>query len=1341
MTGDPGIEDDRNAIQCADSPRAHNQQIAAAIRAEAHGLALVQMESNRSDFSIGSVFWAKVGTYPWWPCMIYNSPDGSGYIKHLKTTTKYHVQFFGPTVERAWISDANLIPYDSDCNLGAQLEKLQKSQGPKYELRVPNTQRSRWEESCKEANAACQLSLEERIQFFGRIAPASRPSLAAPELEAMLLKNVERIPLTIEEEAESLNTFVKTEKARCLEINPGIDETELDRVLRIQWSGFDFATQRSYLSRKLAIFGLESAADVDEEMRERATARRASVSGSVTSTAKKSVSSVGSKAERSRRQVDDGRSRVDAEILRLIASPGPYRFQPVCFVCMETTNDRSVLLKCKGACGRYWHPGCLPESITLDREIVNPTKFMCYDCQKKTYPCNVCGVAKENDATNEMYSCQVGFNIQFSIIALSQMRDCGKWYHRHCLESQPGVIFEDGLVRCPSHVCATCCLENPRTPCAVGRNMIQCFSYARFCMILFFKCSELAIGPLYLLALVTRIDSSIFCFLGPTLRQVNCEFCPTSYHRTCLGDTASEQTIKGNTFRCNNCKRGVQPRYAQVVWVKVHGCRWWPCEIIHSRNAPLNIYSLKHSDGEFVIHFIGSNEYGWVHRCQTFPFECALGSLLAAEVSNAVAPLDKAFGRALFEAPQVHQLYVSYLRKRGLSLVSMVTEALTDEQLIPLSTLDAAAAVGILSHTETEAKALDEAMAKFEGISSNVFASSNEEMLTKQALPTTLCECARKLEEEEQQRPDSGERGEDEVKSHWRCSVDASCRNILEGIECSPKVCSVMAHNPSGNCGNLNFSNPSVVALFLTTNRGVGLKVVKPVAKSALVIEYVGEVISVAEANRRLNRGIAACNAAAATAHNSELLPSTHLLHFTSDLVIDASRVGNEARFVNHSCEPNATCRVCNVDGTLRLGLFAMRCLEEQEEVTIDYRKAQLLDCYFMNSTNVCVCGSETCDGFVRLPHKFFPNEKVRKSRPSTTLAASKSQPPTSDRLLRSGRLSEVPRRPETMGPPPPPRHSLTERLMPPPSAPPMPSSEPDLPLRSRSGGGGSSSTVPHHLLSAAATEKPPPVTVTPATPTHCTPKVVVTQRLTQPLHEDYCFRCGDGGEMIACNRASCPRVYHLGCLGLSTPPRGDWHCPWHFCDVCGHPSLQMCCRCPNSYCLDHSSTKDGKELIRVHELDVSRWLRTLKVLEKCSSDPVEMTRMTAALIIRCRWVCHVHSQARTRLRGPATPLKGNELAETTELPAGNECVGSDDEEFIASCDSSDDSDDDIYNDFETADNEEGVTATLQDEVNNVSGNDDGEGNTRNISEEVEREMEDNTKRDFDSPYGGVDEA
>ena len=39
--------------------------------------------------------------------------------------------------------------------------------------------------------------------------------------------------------------------------------------------------------------------------------------------------------------------------------------------------------------------------------------------------------------------------------------------------------------------------------------------------------------------------------------------------------------------------------------------------------------------------------------------------------------------------------------------------------------------------------------------------------------------------------------------------------------------------------------------------------------------------------------------------------------------------------------------------------------------------------------------------------------------------------------------------------------------------------------------------------------------------------------------HEDDCYRCGDGGELVMCDRGHCPKVYHLKCLKLSKPPVG----------------------------------------------------------------------------------------------------------------------------------------------------------------------------------------------------------
>ncbi|VDM04589.1 unnamed protein product [Schistocephalus solidus] len=50
---------------------------------------------------------------------------------------------------------------------------------------------------------------------------------------------------------------------------------------------------------------------------------------------------------------------LDLEIHRLIASPAPYRFQPVCPVCEVFSSAPGQMLKCKGVCGQIMHPHCM----------------------------------------------------------------------------------------------------------------------------------------------------------------------------------------------------------------------------------------------------------------------------------------------------------------------------------------------------------------------------------------------------------------------------------------------------------------------------------------------------------------------------------------------------------------------------------------------------------------------------------------------------------------------------------------------------------------------------------------------------------------------------------------------------------------------------------------------------------------------------------------------------------------------------------------------------------------------------------------------------------------------
>ena len=68
------------------------------------------------------------------------------------------------------------------------------------------------------------------------------------------------------------------------------------------------------------------------------------------------------------------------------------------------------------------------------------------------------------------------------------------------------------------------------------------------------------------------------------------------------------------------------------------------------------------------------------------------------------------------------------------------------------------------------------------------------------------------------------------------------------------------------------------------------------------------------------------------------------------------------------------------------------------------------------------------------------------------------------------------------------------------------------------------------------------------------------------------CTVCGDGGEVLECDRKGCVRVYHSACVGLPSVP-SLWECPVHRCVTCGAKVIDPCnaCRaCTNAYCEQH---------------------------------------------------------------------------------------------------------------------------------------------------------------------------
>jgi SET domain-containing protein len=129
--------------------------------------------------------------------------------------------------------------------------------------------------------------------------------------------------------------------------------------------------------------------------------------------------------------------------------------------------------------------------------------------------------------------------------------------------------------------------------------------------------------------------------------------------------------------------------------------------------------------------------------------------------------------------------------------------------------------------------------------------------------------------------------------------------------------------------------------------QGLGAFAVRRIRKGTRLIEYTGERISPAEADRRYDDD--------AADH-----PHTFLFTVDANTVIDAAAGGNEARFINHSCNPN--CEAVDVEG--RIFVDARRDIRPGEELTYDYRLER--DGHWQPEyaeRYVCRCGASNCRG------------------------------------------------------------------------------------------------------------------------------------------------------------------------------------------------------------------------------------------------------------------------------------------------------------------------------------------------------------------------------------------
>jgi SET domain-containing protein len=136
--------------------------------------------------------------------------------------------------------------------------------------------------------------------------------------------------------------------------------------------------------------------------------------------------------------------------------------------------------------------------------------------------------------------------------------------------------------------------------------------------------------------------------------------------------------------------------------------------------------------------------------------------------------------------------------------------------------------------------------------------------------------------------------------------------------------------------------------------QGRGAFARRKIRKGTRIIEYTGEHVSHEEADRR---------------YDDEHMARHHTFLFTLDskTCIDAAVKGNDARYINHSCDPN--CEAV-IDGR-HIWIEALRTIAREEELVYDYQYERENDASEDDETRYsCRCGSPNCRGTILAPRK-----------------------------------------------------------------------------------------------------------------------------------------------------------------------------------------------------------------------------------------------------------------------------------------------------------------------------------------------------------------------------------
>ncbi len=169
---------------------------------------------------------------------------------------------------------------------------------------------------------------------------------------------------------------------------------------------------------------------------------------------------------------------------------------------------------------------------------------------------------------------------------------------------------------------------------------------------------------------------------------------------------------------------------------------------------------------------------------------------------------------------------------------------------------------------------------------------------------------------------------------------DDSCINRCLYIECSPMNCT--PHCKNQRMRHFEHLKEHEIDIRFNLRKGWSLHTLVACKRGEFLLEYTGEWISQKLFEER--------------SKDLKTKSDFYFLQVKNDAIIDASFKGSEARFANHSCDPNCHIEIWTVDSEKRVGVFASRDIQPNEELSYNYNFDSLVN-------YSCFCGSQNCTG------------------------------------------------------------------------------------------------------------------------------------------------------------------------------------------------------------------------------------------------------------------------------------------------------------------------------------------------------------------------------------------